>query len=364
MVKDFFRKYISTFARVCFCLLAFALAAKVIALCSPVFADFFNRYIASVPRSILSYLTAIFPFSVAEAFVIAAIPLIILALVYCGFVVFKKGKGLRLIFDIVGIICLLFAVFIINMSIAYDVTPIEEKMDLDTDITAYDLYEACEIIIAELEELEDKIVRDEAGAAIMPYSFSQMNKKLNDAYKKLDDDLEFLIPLYVPTKKIALSKPFTYTQISGVYTVFTGEANINVNLPAFVIPSTAAHEMAHQRGIAPEDEANFVAFMVCYNSDDPFIRYSGLMEMLDYLAGALLEADANLYVELSQKFLESSVIEYLLFSLSISKYNTNDNTVGEIATAANDAYLKSQGQTAGVESYDLVASLATAYLLK
>ena len=54
----------------------------------------------------------------------------------------------------------------------------------------------------------------------------------------------------------------TYTHISGIYTFYTGESNININYPDFVVASSATHEMAHQRGVARENEANFVSFVV------------------------------------------------------------------------------------------------------
>ena len=94
-----------------------------------------------------------------------------------------------------------------------------------------------------------------------------------------------------------LSEPWTYTHISGMYTFFTGEANVNVNYPDFIMVSSAAHEMAHQRGVGKEDEANFVAFLVCTLSDDPYIRYCGYADVLNDLMGKLHSANPELYTK-------------------------------------------------------------------
>ena len=51
--------------------------------------------------------------------------------------------------------------------------------------------------------------------------------------------------------------------------------------------------MAHQRGIAREDEANFIAFLVCMASDDPYIRYSGYLEVYEYVASSLYSDDRS-----------------------------------------------------------------------
>lgn len=56
--------------------------------------------------------------------------------------------------------------------------------------------------------------------------------------------------------------------LHGFYFPFTGEANLNVDCPASFLPSTIVHEMAHQRGIASEQECNFIAIAVSLASGD------------------------------------------------------------------------------------------------
>ena len=124
-----------------------------------------------------------------------------------------------------------------------------------------------------------------------------------------------------------LSEPWTYTHISGVYTYFTGEANINTNFPDYTIPYTAAHEMAHQRGIAREDEANFIAVLVCISS-----VYSSLK--------------TNVRAEMAA------------YSAFFDKYR--ENVVANVSEAVNNSYLQIHG-TVGSKSYGLVVDLAVAY---
>ena len=59
----------------------------------------------------------------------------------------------------------------------------------------------------------------------------------------------------------------------GFYFPFTGEASLTIDAPGQQVPHAAAHEMAHQRGIAREDEANFMGFWVCIRSDDAYVRH-------------------------------------------------------------------------------------------
>ena len=63
------------------------------------------------------------------------------------------------------------------------------------------------------------------------------------------------------------SRVMSAMNFTGVYFAFTGESNINVDAPACLIPSTIAHELSHQRGIASEQECNFLAVLASTNEE-------------------------------------------------------------------------------------------------
>ena len=361
--KDIARVHIPTFTKVSVCFFAVSVLIKVFAgLFSP-FADFFNRYVASFIRAAFAYITSVLPFSLAEAVIITALPLSVIYLLYCAVSASKKGTLPRHMFSLIGVICLLIGLFTVTFSVAYDCTPMEEKAQLDTEaLSANDIYDACIIMVDEMDELEQYLVRNEKGSVIMPYSFSEMARVLNRSYSKLCYEYDFISPLYVAPKRIALSKPLTYTGLAGIYTFFTGEANVNVNFPDYAVTFSSAHEMAHQRGIAPEDEANFIAFLVCYTSDDPYMKYCALAEGANYLSNTLYEADIELFYKAAAYFSTETLGEYVAYSNGYAPYA--DSSAGEITDIVNDAYLKSQGEKEGVKSYSLVTTLATAYILK
>lgn len=70
--------------------------------------------------------------------------------------------------------------------------------------------------------------------------------------------------------------------ILGIYFPYTGESYIDPTLHALEQPFTVAHEMAHSYGVTDEGEANFIAWVICTNSDDPLLRYSGQLRLLMY----------------------------------------------------------------------------------
>jgi hypothetical protein len=210
-----------------------------------------------------------------------------------------------------------------------------------------------------LEEVYQKITFTASGASVMPYSLTEMNAKLLDAYDQYTDQSDFLDDYPSRVKPIMLSEPMSYTHITGVYTFFTGEANLNVNFPDYTLPYTAAHELAHQRGIARENEANFIAFLVTDASDDPYIRYSGYLNLWEYVMNALYPLDGAGYQEILG-MLDARVLgELKAYSAFFDTYR--DAAVANVSSTVNDAYLKLHGNEAGVESYGLVVDLAIAY---
>ena len=361
-VKPFIRKNIPIGAGVMLCLGALCAIFKLIAVYSTPFADFFNRHISSVFRSVGALVTAFLPFSLAETTILCLLPCAILYLAWCFIVAARKDTLVRQIFILLGVIAFLFSAFVLTFGIGYDTTPLEDKMELEvTELSAADLHTTAAYTLVRLHNIEPGITRAENGTAPMPYSFDEIVDKLNAAYDTLYEKYDFLSPLHAPVKRIALSKPMTYTHISGVYTFWSGEANVNVNYPDYVIVFTTAHEMAHQRGIAPEDEANFIAYLACTASDDPYIRYCGEANMLEYLASALYKADPERYTkQLLPYYSDELRAEYTAYAKMFKPYQSS--TASAVSGAVNDAYLKAQGQTEGTKSYGLVVDLAVAYL--
>jgi hypothetical protein len=81
--------------------------------------------------------------------------------------------------------------------------------------------------------------------------------------------------------------------LSGMYFPFTAEALALRDLPGARMPTTLAHEMAHQRGVTSEADANVLAFLVAREAPHPQARYAAHLflrgQFLTALAGACPE---------------------------------------------------------------------------
>ena len=325
------------------------------------FADAFNRTVSPVGRMVLAKLTGWLPFSFAEMLLLLS-PVILISVIVIGAKHHCQTARRMWIYVacIFCVVCMVFNLFVWNFAPGYNALSLDKKLELERKpVSARELAHTADILLEELKALEDDILFMETGASRMPHSYKEMNKLLMQAYDKTSLKYDFIDNFHSRVKPVMLSEPMSYTHITGVYTFFTGEANININFPDYTIPYTAAHELAHQRGIAREDEANFVAFLVCMESDDAYIRYSGALNLYEYVVSALYSADKELYKENYVKQSKAIIAERIAYSEFFEKYR--ENTVADISEATNNAYLQSQGAPQGTRSYGMVVDLAVAY---
>jgi hypothetical protein len=145
--------------------------------------------------------------------------------------------------------------------------------------------------------------------------------------------------------------------ISGFYFPLTGEANVNRRVPDVSVPFVMAHEMAHQRGTAREDEANFWAYLVCRETGLAAARYSGALEAFGIALNALSLAAPDstrallLTLDSGPRGDRAAIAEF---------WRRYQGPASRAATRVNDSYLKFNAQRAGVQSYGLAVRLLLA----
>lgn len=356
------REYVPLYSLIVFGTTLLSLIFHIIVLNSVGFADFFNYYLSAPTRVMMTWLTVVFPFSVAEVFVFLS-PIILGFLIFLAVKFGKRGKraSIKYFMVLLSVPCLIFITFVWTYSSGYHTTKLEEKMGLDREaVQKQELYEAYVIIVNELNSLVDEIEYDETGASVMPYSYAKMSGKICDAYESFTEKHDVLQTYYSKVKPLMISEPMTYTHLSGIYSFMSGEANINVNYPDFIVATSSAHEMAHQRGIAREDECNFLAFAVLIESEDPFLRYSAYLDIYSNVASALAGEDSSL---LSTVSIDKRAINDLVsYSRFFDKYR--DSVASEVTNNINNSYLQANGQTEGTKTYGMMTESVCAYLLE
>ena len=162
--------------------------------------------------------------------------------------------------------------------------------------------------------------------------------------------------------------------MQGYYFPFSMEANYNDVMHILNIPSTMCHELAHLRGYIYEDEANFIGYLACVQSEDAFFQYAGYLSVLNYLNNDLYKAweeSRSDYEEAAAMVppmaVDNQVWEDNIFVVQEEWDRINGKAIidTEVVDAAADVFidtnLKVNGVADGAISYSRVVRLLLQY---
>jgi hypothetical protein len=260
----------------------------------------------------------------------------------------------------VSVCSILFSLFVFTIGAGHRVTPLDRRLGLTADeVTAAELTKTAKILVEKVNGAAKHVAFGDGGFSKMPYDIQGLNERLLAAYAPAIEKYPFIGAYGAGVKPVMLSRAMSYTHVTGVYSYYTGEANLNVDFPDYTLPFTAAHEMAHQRGMAREEEANFVAFLVLSESTDPYLQYSGYLNLLEYVGSALYRADREAYLAVMGELSPAVLAELRAYAAFFRPLS--DSAASKVSDTVNDAYLKLNGNEAGTASYGLVVDLAVAY---
>lgn len=311
----------------------------------------------------LSLATGIFPFSTAEFIILLLVLFITLRLAMLIVKLFQgtPGKGhiiLRSLTNMLIFASLIYFSFILLWGLNYHRLPFSRIAGLDIKpASVHELAEVCESIIDRANELRSKVGEDADGVMQLPDGKPDV---FNRAYKGYDNAAEVYPKLggkYGRPKGVMLSHLMSYTGISGVYFPFTTEANVNIAIPDSMLPSTTCHEMAHQRGFAREDEANYIAYLTSSLHPDADFQYSGTLLALIHSMNALYNHDQEKFKELYKKYSMGVMRDLADINDFWERY---EGPVEEFSSDINDAYLKANRQQDGIQSYGRMVDLLIA----
>lgn len=129
---------------------------------------------------------------------------------------------------------------------------------------------------------------------------------------------------------------------------------IDKGLHPLQVPVTTLHEMAHCYGVADEASANFMAYIAAYSMEDPMTRYSAELAFFRSLSREAMSLDSvetKMILDNLSPDVRKDIIDIR------TQMNKFPDLAPGIRDAFYDTFLKSQGVTAGIGSYDLYVDM-------
>ena len=357
-MKRFFKKYVPITFFISLPLFLISHLLLLLASENAGLADRLSGGIGSSLREAFARITNPLPISAAELFVIFLV-FFLLSLVFVSVFAVKRWRvRVRILFHLVSFVFLMYSWYVIAFGISYHTEPIEKKMGIEAvTVDEESIYGFSRYLVGELNAIAPELSLGDGGTK-MGYDIRALSEKCVSAYDGFVSDYPIFNNFTSYAKPVMLSRLMAYGGIIGMYTYFSGEANISVVYPDYCIPFATLHELAHQRGVAREDEANFVAFAVSLYSDDPYIKYSGCLSAFEYAVSALNATNRERVEELYSMLDEAVISDMKVYS---DFYKEHKNThLLDISRFFNDTYLRLNG-TEGVVSYSRAVRLFVSY---
>ena len=182
----------------------------------------------------------------------------------------------------------------------------------------------------------------------LSYNISYLREKSISAFQKSAKDNLFFNYKAPAVKSVINAFVISKIGIEGYYNPFSGEANVNMKLPPWVLPFVSCHEIAHQLGVAREDEANLVAYLVGKNSDDINLKYSVNYNMLRYILFEISMKSPEDYIAMRDKISPGVLADFKKENEFWAKYNGD---MSNYMSVTFDKFLKFNNQESGIESY-------------
>lgn len=302
------------------------------------------------------------PFSVVEWFYVIFIVTVLAWLAVLAFrLCAGKGRRLQIAYGgVLGLACLCltaYGLYCVGWGVNYYADGFQEKSGVYSQPVTVDELEQVALLFTEkLNETADQVTRDADG--LFAVGRDSIFAASTGVYENLTLEFPFLARMDRVPKKMLFSRLFSAMNFTGFYSPYTGESNLNVDCPACLLPANITHELAHQRGIASEQECNFLAIAAAVSSDEAAYRYSGYLMGYINLSNALYRADRDRWAEVYATLPETVLADLEYHNAYWRQF---DGITATVSKKIYDTSLRSYGQTAGIQSYGTVVDLLVAY---
>ncbi len=343
-----------------------AFAAQRLLAEQPALAEQYSRGLFRWLSTPIAWITSFIPFSLTEMLLVIGCPLLLVGLVIWLVRLRRRtdraariGRLCRRLAWTVSILLLAFGLL---HGLNYARQPVAESLGLSVrERSTAELFETTTWLAAKANALREACQEDDRGVFRLSLGVDETLRTAANAYVAAAADTPLLDGPGIRPKGVLLSHLWSYTGITGLYFPFLVESNVNTDVPAYLIPSTALHEIAHTRGFAREDEAGFVAFLAGVADPRPDFAYSVTINALSNCLNALYTADPTAWQKVAD---ELSPACWRDLEANNAYWQQFAGPVQRASEQINDAYLQANLQEDGIKSYGRMIDLVLAWYEK
>ena len=329
---------------------------------APLMRAFSARVVQPLHRA-LARLTAPLPFCLGEWLYAAVIGGTLVYIIFELISLFRRPGPLRRLYRLAVRLTALglgiYALFCLLWGVYYSGDDFISRSGLERREVAPAELEAVSLWFADrLNALAPLVARDDAG--LCRTDRTAVLSRSPALFRAAERRFPCLAGPEVPAKPMFFSRVMSVIDYTGFFCPFTGEANVNADFPEALFAATVAHEISHQRGVAKEEEANFVAVLASLESGDADYAYSACMLAWIHLSNALLSADpdgfSGIYAGLCPEVQAD-------LTANNSYWEQFESPVQTVTNGMYEGFLQSQGQSLGLKSYGACVDLLVSYYL-
>ncbi|WP_199121199.1 DUF3810 domain-containing protein [Pedobacter sp. ASV28] len=293
------------------------------------------------------FITSFLPFAIGDLLYLSLIFYIIRWL----FIRFTKKDFTKDDFTILSIqtgnfLLLLYITFKLCWGLNYSRPSISTKLGIDHETYQREqLIQLSNFLLKKLKVLSP-LVND--SAVQTNYTLMELEDKAIFTFQKLAKDNSVFNYRFASVKPVLNSWLVSKMGIEGYYNPLSGEANINDRLPAFVLPFITCHEIAHQLGIAREDEANLIGYIAAINSPDVHFQYAAYYSMFKSVLFEIRLKYPDNYNLILENIPSSVITNFKTERAFWMQYNGN---MSRYMNKTFDKILKLNNQKKGIDSY-------------
>lgn len=240
----------------------------------------------------------------------------------------------------------------------YKKTSVEKYLGLQVENPSYVQIQDELTLLTEAMHAERANITNDTMALSVAHVPKNMEIKIRESLEKTLAQLEYPNWGKVRVRKLRPMGILLRISTAGVYIPFAIEGHIDGGLHHTAWPATMAHEMSHGYGFTDEGTCNFWSYLTCMNSDDAFIRYSGLYGYWRYVASTMRQLDPAYYDQWYRDLpsgIRNDAIERRQY---LDRF---PDIMPRMRDQIYDSYLKSQGIKEGLASYERVILLKQAW---